>query len=70
MRINARLDDEHSRKVEYLRVANGQTMSNVVKEAIDHYYAEVSAASKRASQVLERTGLIGCADGDPALSTD
>jgi predicted DNA-binding protein len=70
MRINARLNDEHARKVEYLRAATGQTPSDVVKEAIDHYYTEVSAAPKRASQVLERTGFIGCADGEPELSTD
>jgi len=70
MRINARLDDERASKLEYLRATTGQTLSDVVKEAIDHYYAEVSGAAVRASEVLARNGFIGCADGDEGLSAD
>jgi hypothetical protein len=70
MRINARLDDERAGKMEYLRAATGQTLSDVVKKAIDHYYAEVTGAPARASSVLAQTGFIGCADADEHLSTD
>jgi predicted transcriptional regulator len=70
MRINARLDDEHTRKVEYLRAATGRTLTEVVKDAIDHYHAEVAAGSGRASAVLARTGFIGCGEADADLSAD
>ena len=70
MRINARLDDEQSRKLEYLRTVTGRTVSDLIKEALEHYYAEVTAKPVRAVEVLRRTGLIGCAEGDPDLSSD
>lgn len=70
MRINARLDDIQARMLDYLRASTGQTLSDVVKAAIERYYAEVSAAPTRAAEVLERTGFIGCFDADPDLSAD
>lgn len=70
MRINASLDDERAGKVEYLRAATGKTLFDVVKEAIDHYDAEVAGGPKRVSEVLAQTGFIGCADADEHLSTD
>lgn len=70
MRINARLDDTQARMLEYLRAVTGQTLSDVVKAAIERYYTEVSAVPTRAIEVLERTGFIGCGEADPDLSAD
>jgi hypothetical protein len=68
MRINARLDAEQAHKLEYLRAATGGSLSDVVKTAIERYYAEVSAAPARTAEILRQTGLIGCAEGDTELS--
>ena len=68
MRIEAMLDDEQARKLEYLRTVTGSTLSDVVKTAIEHYHAEVAAAPVRAADALIQTGFIGCSEGDPDLS--
>ena len=40
MRINARLDDEGGRQVEYLTQTTGQSVSHVVREAVALYYEQ------------------------------
>ncbi|MCG6941644.1 MAG: ribbon-helix-helix protein, CopG family [Thiohalocapsa sp.] len=69
MRINTGLDDEQSRKLDHLRALTGRTVSELIKEALEHYDAEVTAKPVRAEEVLCRTGLIGCTEGDPDLSS-
>ena len=41
MRLNARLDDEANSNVEYLTQATGQSVSQVVREALARYRREV-----------------------------
>ncbi len=41
MRINARLDDRSAEKLAWLREQTGQTLSDVVRESIERYHAEV-----------------------------
>jgi Ribbon-helix-helix protein, copG family len=41
MRINARLDESAQKQLEYLAQATGQSVSDVVRESLARYYAEV-----------------------------
>jgi len=41
MRVNARLDAEGQRQLEYLREATGAGVSDVLKASLAHYYASV-----------------------------
>ena len=43
MRLNARLDEEVGQQVEYLTAATGQTVSQVVREAIARYRRDLQA---------------------------
>lgn len=69
MKISARLDDERSRKLEFLLEATGQRASEIVNRAIDVLYEEVRTQRPRAGEVLRRTGFVGCGEADPDLST-
>jgi hypothetical protein len=63
MRVNARLDDSYSEKLEFLKQATGLTLSDVVRESVDRYYAQV-----RNEAELDR--LVGAFDGLPQTSVD
>lgn len=69
-RINARLDAELARKVDELCELTGQSASAIIKVALEAYYERTRAAGMSPRAVLERSGFIGCAEGDPNLSTD
>lgn len=69
-RINARLDDELARKVDELCKLTGQSASAIIKVALEAYYERTRAAGMSPRAVLERSGFIGCAEGDSNLSTD
>jgi predicted DNA-binding protein len=43
MRVNARLDDETQKQLEYLVEATGESVSHVVRESVARYYDEVRA---------------------------
>lgn len=68
MRINARLDDERSRKLEYIKSVTGTGTSDIIKQAIDDAYDRVRASSVDAAKTLMRVGFVGCGDGPPDLS--
>ena len=70
MRINARLDENLAYKLDYLTHAESLNVSDVVKESISRYYAEVRAPQAAAQEILGRNGFIGCADGDADLSVN
>jgi len=69
MRINARLDDTHSQKLEYLKRATNAGVSEVVKEAIDVYYERVKSTRPRAAEIFTESGFVGIAEGPEDLST-
>jgi hypothetical protein len=69
MRISARLDDERSRKLDFLAKATDQGTSEIVKRAIDALYEEVRTRRPRPGEVLRKTGFIGYGEADPDLST-
>jgi hypothetical protein len=68
MRINARLDEERARKLRYLERATGESVTGVVRSAIDAYYREVEDRQTGSVARFEEVGFIGCAEGDPDLS--
>jgi hypothetical protein len=57
LRVNARLDAESQRQLEYLLEATGSGVSDVLKASLAHYYATVRA--DRAPRLTHLSGYIG-----------
>jgi hypothetical protein len=70
MRINARLDEEHSEKLEQLRKRTNLSVSDVVKEAIDFLYAHWTNEPGKKLHTLLTSDFIGCGRGPEDLSTN
>jgi predicted DNA-binding protein len=68
MRINARLDDDHARKLEFLHVRTGARTSDIIKDAIDLYYREMKRPASDAARVLRAADFIGCGEAESDLS--
>ena len=68
MRINARLDESRSRKLEFLSRATDLSTSDIVKQAIDVYYDQVRGQRPPPAEVLSNSGFIGCGEASPDLS--
>ncbi len=68
MRINARLDEDSARKIEYLKDVTHAPVTDVVKCAIDLYYQHMRQAQDGAKDRLFETGFVGCGVADPELS--
>ena len=70
MRINARLDSEHSKKLEQLRKHYNLSVSDVVKQAIDAMYAQQINESKTKLEALLASEFISCSEGPEDLSSN
>jgi hypothetical protein len=57
VRVNARLDPESQRQLEFLLEATGQGVSDVLKASVAHYYAAVRA--ERAPRLVHLRALVG-----------
>lgn len=68
MRVNARLDDSYQTKIDYLAEIRHTTVSDVVRDAIDHYYAAVKAERARKRRSLD--DLVGMFEGRPDTPAD
>ncbi len=68
MRINARLDEDHRRKLEYLMRATGSRVSDIVKQAIDALYERAERSRSRPEKLLTNSGFVGCGEGSEGLS--
>lgn len=68
MRINARLDEEHAAKLDYLLEASHGKVTEVVKHAIDLYYDEMKRREGEGARRLLSSDFIGCAAGEEGLS--
>ena len=68
MRVNARLDDSYTEKLEFLKQATGLTLSDVVRESVDRYYAQVRNEAEGRHAELDR--LVGAFDGLPETPVD
>jgi len=67
-RINARLDEGHSAKLEYLQRATRLGVSDIVKRGIDLLYEEVRKEAGHPFDILTETGFIGSGKGPADLS--
>jgi predicted transcriptional regulator len=56
MRINARLDDEAQQQIDYLTAATGQSVSQVVREAVARYHAQTKAQQGGPRRLLAMIG--------------
>ncbi len=70
MRINARLDDEYSRKLEQLKATHHMGVSDILKRAIDLLYAQETAAPRQKLSALLGSELIGIGDAPENLASD
>lgn len=72
MRINARLDDNAADKLDYLQRKTGLSLSDVIRESIEHYYAEVRDRAERDAAALDALvgAFAGSDDSPPDLSAN
>ena len=71
MRVNARLDPARMVKLEQLAKSMGLSISDVIRDAIDHYAnAHPSANAPTAYKIAQRVGLIGCGSGPADLAVN
>lgn len=68
MRINARLDQEHIKKLEVLKSQEHLTTTEVVKKALDYYYEMRKENNKSRVKQLLDSDFIGCGEGPEDLS--
>ena len=68
MRINARLDSEHSKKLEQLKKSRNLNVSDVVKQAIDLMHTQQNNELKIKLEALLTSDFIGCGQGPENLS--
>lgn len=67
-RINARVEQEYLDKLEVLKNQQQSSITQVLKLAIDEYYASHMSAASSQREALLKGGFIGCAEGDEGLS--
>ena len=65
-RINARLDARRAGKLNALARATGASVSDVIRDAIDHYHSSVAGGGSEGLRTLDK--LVGCARGPRELS--
>jgi hypothetical protein len=63
------LDPDAADKLTYLAKSERKSVSEIIRAAIERYYDQARANHAAAAGVLERNGFIGCAVGEPDLST-
>lgn len=68
--INAILDDEHVTKLAYIQQQTKVNEIETIKYAISFYYQYLQDQKRDPAFLLKQSGFIGCADGDPNLSTN
>ena len=69
MRLNARLPEELARKLEALEQATQQSTSDVVRTALERYFAEICGPGRSARDAILKSGLVGCGEAETDLST-
>jgi hypothetical protein len=67
-RINARLDEEHSMKLAFLKRTTRMGVSDIVKKGIDLVYEGAQQKHRDPFAVLSETGFIGSGAGPRDLS--
>ena len=67
-RINARVEQEYIDKLEVLKNQQHSSITQVLKMAIDEYYASHVSKAAMQREALLGGGFIGCCEGDAGLS--
>ena len=67
-RLNARITDGLAEKVEFLRRRTKLSVTEILKESIQLYYERVRSQPAGTIEILNKSGFVGCADGDESLS--
>ncbi|MDO3386822.1 ribbon-helix-helix protein, CopG family [Gilvimarinus sp. SDUM040013] len=67
-RINARVEQEYIDKLEVLKNQQHSSMTQVLKMAIDEYYASHMSKAAAQREALLGGGFIGCGEGGEDLS--
>lgn len=70
MRINARLDKQHSERLGYLQKVTGKSVTDIVKEAIDVSYERQVRSGRHGLDLLRDGAFVGCAEADENLSSN
>ena len=70
-RLNARLSPDLDAKMELLKHRTKKTVTEIIRDAIEMYYQHTQeAGGAMGGTAFERSGFIGCANGEKNLSTD
>jgi predicted transcriptional regulator len=69
MRLNARLTEELTRKLMAVERATGQSRSDIVRAALEHYFDDACVPERSARDAILASGLVGCGDAESDLST-
>lgn len=70
VRVNARLDPASAAKLDAIMERTGRSVTEVLKTAIDAYFAQLEAQRHpRAQELALRVGLVGCGEGPEDLSS-
>lgn len=67
-RINARLDQDHSMKLAFLRRTTGMGVSDIIKQGIDVLYRRAREQRRDPFAILSDSGFIGSGAGQSDLS--
>ncbi|TVP83305.1 MAG: CopG family transcriptional regulator [Thioalkalivibrio sp.] len=68
MRVNARLDEAHTRKLDEICRRTGHSRTAVLRAAIDHYYAQQTQEPRQPAAILKQNAFIGCGEADSELA--
>jgi hypothetical protein len=70
MEVNAQVNDDIANKLNFIQAQTKQDLSEILKKAIELYYQTLKTPQKTPLQILEESGLIGCFEDDPNLSSN
>lgn len=69
MRLNARLDGIHEAQLIKIQEETQAAVSEIVSSAWENYFQTVCEQPISAKDALYASGFVGCADGEPELSS-
>lgn len=70
MRVSARLDATRSKKLESLTRSTDQSSAEVIRPAIDLYYAQETEARSSGADILRAVGFVGVGEASPDLASN
>ncbi|MFN7716693.1 MAG: CopG family transcriptional regulator [Pseudanabaenaceae cyanobacterium] len=67
--INTEIDSATTDKLTYIQQQTNQTLSDILRDAIDSYYQKLKHQHKKTSfEIFEESGFIGCCSVESDLS--